>query len=91
VNLGIHYGNSESAHAPGDWKSQLVECKRKLEAEVRNEAAAFVLASTEHGTMIVNRNDWHQLPNGGIYGVGYHLLVTRKLRRSMKLPTSNHS
>jgi FkbM family methyltransferase len=37
--------------------------------------AAFVLASTEHGTMIVNRNDWHQLPNGGIYGVGYHLLA----------------
>lgn len=34
----------------------------------------FVLMSTNHGTMIVNRNDYHQLPDGGAYGVGFTLL-----------------
>src|SRR5580704_13182476 len=32
---------------------------------------AFVLASTEHGAMILNRNDWHVTGN---YGVGGELL-----------------
>lgn len=35
---------------------------------------AFVLASTDHGSMIVNRNDFHQLPSGSTYGVGHQLL-----------------
>jgi FkbM family methyltransferase len=36
---------------------------------------AFILASTDHGSMIVNRNDFHQLPSGGgTYGVGHQLL-----------------
>ena len=33
----------------------------------------FVVVSTNHGTMIANRNDYHQLPNGGAYGVGHQL------------------
>lgn len=35
---------------------------------------AFILASTDHGTMIVNRNDFHRMPSGGTYGVGWQLL-----------------
>jgi FkbM family methyltransferase len=34
---------------------------------------AFVLTSTNHGAMLVNRNDYH-LTEGGGYGVGYQLL-----------------
>ncbi len=34
---------------------------------------AFVLISTNHGAMLVNRNDYH-LTEGGGYGVGYQLL-----------------
>ena len=33
---------------------------------------AFVLTATNHGSMLVNRNDFHTTPNGG-YGVGYQL------------------
>ena len=35
---------------------------------------AFVLASTAHGTMIVNRFDYHEVAPGQSYGVGYTLL-----------------
>ncbi|HZF30838.1 MAG TPA: FkbM family methyltransferase [Gammaproteobacteria bacterium] len=35
---------------------------------------AFVLASTEHGTMILNRHDYRLIDGGG-YGVGYQLLA----------------
>lgn len=35
---------------------------------------AFVMASTNHGTMIVNRNDYHMVQPGQGYGVGYQLL-----------------
>ncbi|QJD91199.1 FkbM family methyltransferase [Duganella dendranthematis] len=34
---------------------------------------AFVLASTNHGSMLVNRHDYRIVPGGG-YGVGYQLL-----------------
>jgi FkbM family methyltransferase len=34
---------------------------------------AFVLAATEHGSLILNRNDHHETPRGG-FGVGYQLL-----------------
>lgn len=34
---------------------------------------AFVLASTNHGTMLVNRHDYRLTPGGG-YGVGYQIL-----------------
>ncbi|MFZ6770538.1 FkbM family methyltransferase [Undibacterium sp. Di26W] len=34
---------------------------------------AFVLASTNHGSMLVNRHDYRMVENGG-YGVGYQLL-----------------
>ncbi|MBN3760180.1 FkbM family methyltransferase [Burkholderia sp. Ac-20365] len=37
---------------------------------------AFVLASTNHGNMIVNRNDYAINPNGNAFGVGYQLLST---------------
>jgi FkbM family methyltransferase len=36
---------------------------------------AFVLASTNHGNMIVNRNDFAINPDGGMYGVGFQLLT----------------
>jgi FkbM family methyltransferase len=42
---------------------------------------AFVLVSTEHGTMIVNRNDWNKVPEG-FYGVGYQLLNNGVYERS---------
>ncbi len=35
---------------------------------------AFVLTSTDHGTMIVNRFDYQRLPDGRSYGVGHELL-----------------
>ena len=37
---------------------------------------AFVLASTNHGSMLVNRHDYRLTQNGGGYGVGYQLLNT---------------
>lgn len=36
---------------------------------------AFVLASTEHGTMILNRNDQHRDDRGLPYGVGIEILL----------------
>src|SRR3974390_1071608 len=36
----------------------------------------FVLASTDHGTLIVNRMDFHNVAGGGGYGVGYQILET---------------
>ena len=36
---------------------------------------AFVLTSTDHGSMLVNRHDYRLTPGGG-YGVGYQLLET---------------
>lgn len=36
--------------------------------------AAFVIAGTNHGTMIVNRNDRRDIPGRGSYGVGQQLL-----------------
>ncbi len=37
---------------------------------------AFVLASTDHGTLIVNRMDYHMVDANTGYGVGYMLLET---------------
>lgn len=37
---------------------------------------AFVLASTNHGSLLVNRYDYRLTQNGGGYGVGYQLLNT---------------
>jgi FkbM family methyltransferase len=38
---------------------------------------AFVLTSTLHGAMLVNRHDYHRLENGSAYGVGCQLLETQ--------------
>ena len=35
--------------------------------------SAFVIAPSNHGTMIVNRNDYRQVGNG-VYGVGAQIL-----------------
>jgi len=35
---------------------------------------AFVTAATDHGTLIVNRFDYHKVPPDGAYGVGFQLL-----------------
>lgn len=37
-------------------------------------AIAFVIAATDHGPMIVNRFDFAQTPEGGVFGVGHQLL-----------------
>ncbi len=37
---------------------------------------AFVMVSTDHGAMLVNRFDFNVAPNGGVYGVGHNLLET---------------
>jgi FkbM family methyltransferase len=39
-------------------------------------AAPFVLVASNHGTMIVNRNDHHTDGNGGTWGVGFQILET---------------
>lgn len=36
---------------------------------------AFVLASTDHGTLIINRNDHATGPGGAVYGVGIEILA----------------
>ncbi len=45
-------------------------------------ARAFVGLQTDHGFMIVNRNDYHTLPNGATYGVGHQLLSLGSYERS---------
>jgi FkbM family methyltransferase len=35
---------------------------------------AFIIAATDHGTLIVNRFDHHSVATGGEYGVGFQLL-----------------
>ena len=34
----------------------------------------FVLMSTQHGSMIINRNDYHKTSDNRAYGVGYQLM-----------------
>ncbi len=34
----------------------------------------FVLMSTQHGSMIINRNDYHKTADNRAYGVGYQLM-----------------
>jgi FkbM family methyltransferase len=36
---------------------------------------SFVLAASDHGPLIVNRHDFHQLPSGATYGVGFQILT----------------
>ncbi|MEX3930532.1 FkbM family methyltransferase [Paraburkholderia phymatum] len=43
---------------------------------------AFVLASTNHGSMIVNRNDFATSPTGGSFGVGLQLLTASQFDRN---------
>jgi FkbM family methyltransferase len=38
--------------------------------------APFVLLSTHHGTMIINRNDYHLVGDNQAYGVGHQLMNT---------------
>lgn len=40
-----------------------------------NRPLPFVLAASDHGPMIVNRLDFHQLPTGVSYGVGHQILT----------------
>ena len=35
---------------------------------------AFILAASNHGTMIVNRNDYHMIDSQNVYGVGFEIL-----------------
>src|SRR5580700_8496589 len=37
---------------------------------------AFVLASSNHGTMIINRLDYHMVESQGGFGVGFQILET---------------
>jgi FkbM family methyltransferase len=43
---------------------------------VANRPLSFVLSSTDHGTLIVNRNDYQMLSSTQGYGVGYQLFTT---------------
>lgn len=47
----------------------------------QNRPISFILASTHHGSMIVNRNDYHQTSTGS-YGVGYQILATSSFDQS---------
>jgi FkbM family methyltransferase len=40
-----------------------------------NRPVAYVLAATNHGSMIVNRHDHHEQPSGSVIGVGHQLLA----------------
>ena len=40
-----------------------------------NKPIAFVLVASDHGPMIINRNDYHKT-QGGTYGLGYQILET---------------
>jgi len=42
----------------------------------QRHSVPFVLATTQHGTMIVNRNDYRMVDRENGYGVGYQLLNT---------------
>lgn len=35
---------------------------------------AFILAASNHGTLIVNRNDYHMIDSQNVYGVGFEIL-----------------
>ncbi|WP_296660061.1 FkbM family methyltransferase [Paraburkholderia sp.] len=41
---------------------------------VPSRPVAFILAASNHGTMILNRNDYNISSSGGVYGVGYQIL-----------------
>lgn len=46
---------------------------QKLNFKAQNRPVAFVIAATNHGTMLVNRNDFMEI-NNEKHGVGFHLL-----------------
>jgi FkbM family methyltransferase len=57
--------------------------------------APFVLISTNHGTMIINRNDYRLIDNGRGYGVGYQLMTQsafdpQEVNFAMALLTTRH-
>ncbi|MEQ5842341.1 FkbM family methyltransferase [Paraburkholderia acidicola] len=43
---------------------------------------AFILAASNHGTMIVNRNDYNVKSSGDVYGVGQDILQTSSFSES---------
>jgi hypothetical protein len=43
--------------------------------QIIDRPIAYILASTDHGSLLVNRHDYKLTQNGG-YGVGYRLLNT---------------
>ena len=47
-----------------------------MSVPVPGRPAAFVLVSTNHGTMIVNRNDYRMVGENAGYGVGFQLMNT---------------
>lgn len=58
--------------------------------------AAFILVSTSHGTMIVNRNDYRMVSENAGYGVGFQLLSTSgydpaEVRFTLDLLRARHS
>jgi FkbM family methyltransferase len=48
----------------------------RMTVENAGRPAAFVLMSTNHGTMIVNRNDYRMISENAGYGVGFQLMNT---------------
>lgn len=47
-----------------------------------NRPIPFVLVSSDHGTLIVNRNDYHMVGENSGYGVGYQILSTSSFDQS---------
>ena len=52
----------------------LFKCKIVKMQSYSKRPVAFVISSTNHGTMLVNRNDYHMVEGHGTYGVGHQLL-----------------
>jgi FkbM family methyltransferase len=73
--LEKHYSKITTTMARIGWRDikSKIGIKRMTMPNLR--PTAFVILSTNHGTMLVNRNDYRLVGDGG-YGVGYQLLNT---------------
>jgi FkbM family methyltransferase len=64
------------------WLRQHVYGRVSAEEKPMGRKLAFVLASSKHGAMIVNRFDYHMVDAERGYGVGFQILETAEFDRS---------
>jgi FkbM family methyltransferase len=64
------------------WLRQHVYGRVSAEEKLMGRKLAFVLASSKHGAMIVNRFDYHMVDAERGYGVGFQILETAEFDRS---------